>query len=39
MTVTGLIAEDEPLLREELAEHLTKLWPELEIVGKAVDGV
>ncbi|HEY8241891.1 MAG TPA: LytTR family DNA-binding domain-containing protein [Casimicrobiaceae bacterium] len=39
MTVTALIAEDEPLLRDELAEQLAKIWPELEIVGKAADGV
>ena len=39
MTVAGIIAEDEPLLRAELAEQLTKLWPELEIVGQAADGV
>jgi DNA-binding LytR/AlgR family response regulator len=36
---TALIAEDEPLLREELAEHLHTLWPELEIVAQAADGV
>jgi len=39
MKVAGIIAEDEPLLRAELAEQLTKLWPELEIVGQAADGV
>jgi len=39
MTVTALIAEDEPLLRDELEEHLRKLWPELEIIGKAGDGI
>jgi DNA-binding LytR/AlgR family response regulator len=37
--ITALIAEDEPLLRDELSEQLAKLWPELEIVGKAADGV
>jgi len=39
MKVAGIIAEDEPLLRAELAEQLTKLWPDLEIVGQAADGV
>ena len=39
MNVTAVIAEDEPLLREELAEQLVKLWPEIEIVGKAHDGI
>src|SRR5207302_6977156 len=38
-TVTAVIAEDEPLLRDELEEHLRKLWPELEIIGKAGDGI
>jgi DNA-binding LytR/AlgR family response regulator len=37
--VRALIAEDEPVLREELAELLATLWPELEIVAKAHDGV
>jgi len=39
MTVTALIAEDEPLLRAELAEQLAKIWPELTIVGSAADGI
>ena len=36
--VTALIAEDEPLLQEELAEALGKLWPELEVVARAGNG-
>ena len=36
---TALIAEDEPLLREELVELLRKLWPELDIVAQTDDGV
>lgn len=36
---TALIAEDEPLLADELAEHLTALWPELSIVARVGDGV
>jgi DNA-binding LytR/AlgR family response regulator len=30
---------DEPVLREELAEHLARLWPELQVVAKVEDGV
>jgi DNA-binding LytR/AlgR family response regulator len=33
-----MIVEDEGVLREELAERLAKLWPELEIVTLAADG-
>lgn len=36
---TALVAEDEPLLREELVECLRRLWPDLDIVGQAADGV
>jgi DNA-binding LytR/AlgR family response regulator len=35
----ALIAEDEPRLREQLAERLTTLWPELELVAMARDGI
>jgi DNA-binding LytR/AlgR family response regulator len=35
----SILAEDEPVLREELAEMLGTLWPELEIVAKVPDGV
>jgi DNA-binding LytR/AlgR family response regulator len=35
----ALIAEDEPRLREQLAERLTTLWPELELVATARDGI
>ncbi|MFA6262735.1 MAG: LytTR family DNA-binding domain-containing protein [Bacteroidia bacterium] len=34
----ALIADDEPLLREHLAQHLARLWPELEIVARARNG-
>jgi DNA-binding LytR/AlgR family response regulator len=37
--VTALIAEDEPLLLEELTDALGKLWPELEIVARAGTGL
>jgi len=36
---TALIAEDEPLLQQELAEALAKLWPELTIVARASNGI
>jgi DNA-binding LytR/AlgR family response regulator len=35
----AILAEDEPLLREELAELLARLWPELEIVEQPADGI
>jgi DNA-binding LytR/AlgR family response regulator len=36
---TAVIAEDEPLLRGELKDALAALWPELEILAEAGDGV
>ena len=35
---TALIADDEPLLRDELARQLGAAWPELEIVAEARNG-
>ncbi|MEO8524738.1 MAG: LytTR family DNA-binding domain-containing protein [Caldimonas sp.] len=35
---TAVIAEDEPLLAEELVEQLAALWPELRIVAVEHDG-
>ena len=35
---TALIADDEPLLREQLAMHLQRLWPELDVVAQARNG-
>ena len=35
---TGVIAEDEPLLRRELQESLAALWPELAVAASAEDG-
>lgn len=35
---TALIADDEPLLREQLAMHLARLWPELQLVAQARNG-
>lgn len=37
--VTAIIAEDETILRDELAEMLGSLWPELDLVAKVEDGV
>lgn len=37
-TPTALIADDEPLLREELARQLAEVWPELEVVAQARNG-
>jgi DNA-binding LytR/AlgR family response regulator len=36
---TALVAEDEPLLREELLEMLRQLWPQLDVVAQTGDGV
>ena len=35
----AVIAEDEPVLRRELRDALTDLWPDLEIVAEAEDGI
>ncbi len=35
----AVLAEDEPLLADELADMLSTLWPELRIVARASDGV
>lgn len=35
---TALIADDEPLLREQLRARLSKLWPDLKLVAEAVNG-
>lgn len=38
MKTTAVIAEDESLLRDQLAELLAAAWPELEVVARAEDG-
>lgn len=38
MPITALIADDEPLLREHLASHLARAWPDLQLVGQARNG-
>ena len=35
---TALIADDEPLLREDLARKLAQVWPELDVVAVARNG-
>jgi DNA-binding LytR/AlgR family response regulator len=35
---SALIADDEPLLREQLTQNLKRLWPELEVVAQARNG-
>jgi DNA-binding LytR/AlgR family response regulator len=37
-TLSALIADDEPLLREQLTRYLQRLWPELEVVAQARNG-
>jgi DNA-binding LytR/AlgR family response regulator len=36
---TAIVAEDEPMLADELIESLAALWPQLQVVARAVDGV
>jgi DNA-binding LytR/AlgR family response regulator len=36
---TAVVAEDEPMLADELVEHLGALWPQLQVVARASDGV
>jgi len=36
---SAIIAEDEPVLRGEMRQHLGELWPALRIVGEAGDGI
>jgi DNA-binding LytR/AlgR family response regulator len=37
--ITAVIADDEPLLREALVRELQSLWPELNIVATATNGL
>lgn len=39
MGPTAIVAEDEATLRHQLIEQLGQLWPDLDIVGEATDGV
>lgn len=36
---TALIAEDEPLLADEIREELARLWPELTVCAQVQDGI
>jgi DNA-binding LytR/AlgR family response regulator len=38
-TVRGVIADDERLMREQLRARLAEVWPELQIVGEAKNGL
>lgn len=38
-TVTALIVDDEPPMREQLRARLREVWPELMIVGEAGNGI
>jgi DNA-binding LytR/AlgR family response regulator len=37
--ITAIIADDESLLRDELRDMLTELWPECTVVAEASDGI
>ena len=37
-TPTALVADDEPLLRERLVQHLARAWPELQVAAQARNG-
>lgn len=39
MKATAIVAEDEATLRQQLVEQLGHLWPELEILAEAADGI
>jgi DNA-binding LytR/AlgR family response regulator len=38
-SVRGVIADDERLMREQLRARLSEVWPELQIVGEAKNGL
>lgn len=38
MSITALIADDEPLLRQALADALAQAWPQLQVVALARNG-
>src|SRR5262252_11220924 len=35
---TAVVADDERLMREQIVGHLKQAWPELVVVGEAVNG-
>jgi DNA-binding LytR/AlgR family response regulator len=38
-TATAIVAEDEATLRQQLVEQLGQLWPELDVIAEAADGI
>jgi DNA-binding LytR/AlgR family response regulator len=36
---TAIVAEDEATLRQQLVEQLGQLWPELDVIAEAADGI
>ena len=38
-TTTAIVAEDEATLRQQLVEQLGQLWPELDVIAEAADGI
>ena len=38
-TATAIVAEDEATLRQQLVEQLGQLWPELDVIAEASDGI
>ena len=39
MTFKALIIDDERLMRDQIRSRLAKVWPELELVGEAANGI
>jgi DNA-binding LytR/AlgR family response regulator len=39
MSATAIVAEDEATLRQQLVEQLGQLWPELDVIAEASDGI
>ena len=37
--LTAIVADDEEIIRDSLVRHLEKLWPELAVIGQAVNGL
>ncbi|MEO6278542.1 MAG: DNA-binding response regulator, partial [Roseateles sp.] len=37
--IRAVLADDERLMREQLRSRLTEVWPELEIVAEAKNGL
>ncbi len=37
--ITAVIADDEALSRDHIKEHLMSIWPDLDVVGEAINGI